>query len=412
MRFLYQAKSFKGEVKTGSMEARDKRELAQLLRDQGFVLISASSAGSTESKDDAGASRFDLGEIFGRFFGVKLVEKMMFARHLSVMIGAGLSLNRSLVALAGQASSKKFNRTLTLVEEDVRKGESFADALAKHPREFNELFVSMIRVGEESGTLEDVLKVLARQMKKDHDLISRVRGAMVYPVIIITVMVGIGILMMILVIPRLAEVFSDLDVELPVTTRAVIFIGTFLSENVLLVLLAIPILIFLGKIIISSSAGKNFFDWLFLRFPLISGITEKVNSARFARTLSSLTRSGVPIVRSLEILSGTLTNHYYKESIIASIEKVKKGEELNKSIAGYPKLYPPIVVQMVAVGEETGALAEVMQRLASFYETEVSNITRNLSSVIEPILMVVIGIMVGFFAVSMIQPMYSMLGSI
>lgn len=399
-------------MKTGSMEAKDKRELAQLLRDQGFVLMSVSSAGIAKSQDDVGTSLFDLSDILGRFFGVKLVEKMMFARHLSVMIGAGLSLNRSLIALADQASSKKFNRVLTLIEEDVRKGESFADALAKHPHEFNDLFVSMIRVGEESGTLEDVLKVLARQMKKDHELISRVRGAMIYPAIIVTVMIGIGILMMILVVPRLAEVFGDLGVELPPTTRAVISLGTFFANNILLVLVSFPILIFLGKVSTSSRMGKNAIDWLVLRFPLIAGITKKVNSARFARTLSSLTRSGVPIVRSLEILSGTLTNHYYKESIIASIEKVKKGEELNKSIAGYPKLYPPIVVQMVAVGEETGALAEVMQRLASFYETEVSNITRNLSSVIEPILMVVIGIMVGFFAVSMIQPMYSMMGSI
>ncbi len=260
--------------------------------------------------------------------------------------------------------------------------------------------------------MEEVLKVLASQMRKDHELVSQVRGAMLYPVIIITVMIGIGILMMILVIPRLAEVFAELEVELPPTTKIIIFIGNSLATNTLLVLGAIPVLGVLAKTAFSSTQGKHVLDWLFLRFPLIAGITKKVNAARFARTLSSLTKSGVPIVRSLEILAGTLTNHYYKESIVSSIEKVKKGEALSKSLADYSRLYPPIVVQMVAVGEETGALAEIMQRLANFYEAEVSNITRNLSSVIEPILMVMIGAVVGFFAVSMIQPMYSMLGSI
>ncbi len=410
-KFLYQAKSFKGDVKTGSIEAKDKHQVAQLLREEGYVLISASLLGG-KAKKGAKASRFDLNDITGGFFGVGLVERMMFARHLSVMVGAGLSLDRALTVLAEQTPNKKFKHIISRVEEDVRKGNTFADALARHPKEFNELFVSMIRVGEESGTMEDVLKVLARQMKKDHDLVSRVRGAMIYPAVIITVMIGIGILMMILVVPRLAETFEDLGVELPITTRIIIGLGTFLAGNVIMVFIAIPVFLFTLKKLVSSKQGKLFIDWGVLRFPLISGIVKKVNAARFARTLSSLTRSGVPIVRSLEILADTLTNHYYKDSIVDSIQKVKKGEALNKSIAAYPKLYPPLVVQMVAVGEETGALSEIMQRLASFYEGEVENITRNMSSIIEPILMVIIGGAVGFFAVSMIQPMYSVLESI
>lgn len=411
MKFFYKAKSFKGEEKTGTLEAKDQHEVARLLHDQGYVLISAVAREGGGSKDE-GATRFTFGALIGKFFGVRLVEKMMFARHLSVMIGSGLSLDRAIEVLSRQASSRKLRAILVELGSDVRKGVSFGDALAKHPTEFNELFVSMVRVGEESGTLEEVLKVLSRQMQKDNELLSRVRGAMIYPAIILTVMVGIGILMMILVVPKLAEVFADLEIELPFTTRTIIFLGNFLAHNTVAVLISIPVLVFFIRMALASAQGKKFLDTVAINSPLISGITKKVNTARFARTLSSLIRSGVPIVRTLEILSGTLTNHYYKDSIISAIERVKKGDSLFAALGDYPRLYPPIVIQMIAVGEETGALAEIMQRLAHFYEAEVANITRNLSSVIEPILMVVIGAAVGFFAVSMIQPMYSMLGSL
>ena len=411
MKFSYQAKSFKGEVKTGTLEAKDQHEVARFLRDQGFVLISAVAGERGETKGEA-IGRFTLGGIIGKFFGVRLVEKMMFARHLSVMVGSGLSLDRAIEVLSRQASSRKFRKILIELGEDVRRGVSFGDALTKHPTEFNELFVSMVRVGEESGTLEKVLKVLSGQMQKDHELLSRVRGAMIYPAIIFTVMLGIGILMMILVVPKLAEVFADLDIELPPTTRTIIFLGNFLAHNTVLVLISIPVLIFFIRVALSSTQGKKVLDIIAIKSPLISGITKKVNTARFARTLGSLVRSGVPIVRTLEILSGTLTNHYYKDSILSAIERVKKGDSLSVSLGDYPRLYPPIVIQMLAVGEETGALAEIMQRLARFYEAEVTDTTRNLSSIIEPILMVAIGAAVGFFAVSMIQPMYSMLGSL
>jgi len=395
-------------MKTGSLEAKDKREVSKKLHEEGFVLISATEATSKKGQKKSKEFSFDL-PFFG---GVKLTEKMMFARHLAVMIGAGLSLDRALSVLSDQTQNKEFKKVISQVEDSIRRGEAFADSLEKHPKVFNELFVNMVRVGEESGTLENVLKVLARQMKKDHEIISSVRGAMIYPAIIISVMFGIGILMMILVVPRLSEVFSDLEVELPFTTRVIIAIGEFAAANSILVLIAIVAFVVGLRFFVASRNGKRVLDWVTLNAPIISNITKQVNAARFSRTLSSLTKSGVPILRSLEILSGTLTNHYYKESIAQATQDIKKGEPLHSTLEKYKELYPPIVVQMVAVGEETGALAEIMQRLAVFYETEVTNITRNLSSIIEPVLMVVIGAAVGFFAISMIQPMYSMMGSI
>lgn len=405
--YFYKAKTVGGETKNGIQEAKDKHELAKALHQQGIVLISATLQASTKK---AGGARSFMS--FGRFFGVPLVEKMMFTRHLSVMVDAGLSLNRALAVLAEQSANQKFKGIITRIGEEVSKGSTFADSLANSPKEFNELYVNMVRVGEESGKLVDVLQVLARQMQKEHDLKSRVRGAMLYPAIVVSAMSGIGTLMMILVIPRLAEVFEELEAELPPTTQAVIFLGTFLANNVLLVIISVPVGIFLVKKFLDTKTGKYLMDWLLLRFPIFSGITRKVNVARFSRTLSSLIESGVPIVRALEITAGTLTNHYYRDSVLASSKQVKKGTDLHSGIGAYPSLYPPIVVQMIAVGEETGSLSDIMRRLAVFYEGEVNTITKSLATVIEPILMLVIGGAVGFFAVSMIQPMYSMMNNI
>ncbi len=408
--YIYKAKSYSGETKTGRMEARDAHDLARMLREEGFVLI------STEASKEAGAKtpRFagGLGALMGRFFGVPLVEKMMFSRHLSVMIGAGMSLTRSLAALQEETQNQLFKQTLAAIQESVEKGTSFADSLSVHPTIFNDLYVNMVRVGEESGKLEEVLKVLARQLQKDHELHSRIRGAMIYPAVILTAMLGIGTLMLIMVVPKLAEVFEELNVPLPITTKFVIAVGLFVATYKFFLPLAVILGFFLVSRILKTRFGKYAMDWLLLHAPLLKGITLKVNAARFSRTFSSLVESGVPIIRALSIVAGTLTNHYFQNSILGSVEAVKRGEQLASHLKTSSRLWPPIVVQMVAVGEETGSLGEVMRRLAIFYEAEVSNITRNLSSIIEPVLMLLIGGAVGFFAVSMIQPMYSMMNNI
>jgi type IV pilus assembly protein PilC len=409
-RYFYTAKSLKGESKSGVLEAKDIHQLAQKLHEQGFILIKAETEEEKTKKEPR--SFFGKGGTLPFFGKVSLKEKMFFTRNLQVMISAGLPLPRALETLASQAKSKKFKKTLSDIKEEIVKGKSFSEALALFPDVFSELFQSMVKVGEESGTLEDVLKILAQQMEKENELKSKIIGAMIYPAVIICAMIGVGILMLVMVIPKLAKTFEDLQVELPATTKLVIALGNFLVTKWYLVILIFVFLIFFFSQFLKTKRGKEILDIFLLKVPIISPIIRESNSASFTRTLSSLSASGVPLVRSLEIVSGTLGNVYFKGAIIEAVEKVRKGEKLSEALKSHQDIYPPIVVQMIAVGEETGETSNVLAKLANFFEEEVGRATENLASVIEPVIMLIIGAAVGFFAISMIQPMYSMLQAI
>ncbi len=405
MLYHFLAKSLKGEEKSGVIEVKNLRELARTLKEQGFILIKA----ETET-DESKKRKFKFSLPF--LGGVSLTEKMMFTRNLQVMMASGLPLPRALETLAAQTKSKIFKKALFEIKEEVTKGKSLSETLTKYPNIFSELFQNMIKVGEESGTSEEVLKVLTRQMEREHELRSKVKGAIMYPTVIILAMIGIGILMLIMVVPKLAETFKELEIELPATTKLVIGLGTFFAEKWFLAILIIIGFLFFCWMIIRIQVGKKIIDYLFLRIPIISSLLKKTNSAYTIRTLSSLIAAGVPIVRSLEIVSGTLGNIYYKTAVLDAAEKVKKGGKLSEALAPYQDIYPPIVFQMIQVGEETGETSSVLAKLADFFEEEVANATQNLASIIEPILMLIVGGAVGFFAISMVQPMYSMLGAL
>lgn len=404
-KYSFFAKSPKGEEKSDILEAKDERQLAAILKSQGFVLIKAKLEKKLSQRE-----KFNLPLPF--FGGVSLVEKMTFTRNLQVMISAGLPLPKALEILSVQAQSKKFKKALLEIKENVIKGENFSETLAKYENIFSELYQNMIKVGEESGTLDNVLKILSRQMEKEHELKSKITGALMYPTVIILAMIGIGILMLITVVPKLSETFRELGVELPLTTRIVLFLGNFLAEKWYFCILIIIFIFFFFWTAMKKEKTKKIIDILTLKMPIVSVLIKKTNSAFFARTLSSLTASGVPIVRSLEIVSGTMGNIYFKRTITEAMEKVRKGEKLSEALKIYQNIYPPIVSQMIKVGEETGETTSILAKLADFFEEEVGNATKNLSSIIEPVLMLIIGAAIGFFAVSMIQPMYSMLGAI
>ena len=347
-------------------------------------------------------------DILNRFKRISLVEKLLFTRNLGVMIGAGLPLGRALEILAVQTDSVKFRGILENVNKNVQAGKYFADALAEYPNTFNELFINMVRVGETAGNLEEVLKILGRQMKREHFLISRIKSALMYPTIIIIAMILVGSIMMVTIVPKLAETFKDLNVELPATTRAVIFFSeTLASYWYLYIIIIAAFVYFIYFFTKKTTAGKHLMDYIALHIPYFKNIVKKFNGARFARTFSSLVESGVPIVTSLEITSRTLGNHYYAQSLMNAAREVEKGKPLNEPLSLDPNLYAHLAIEMVAVGEETGTLSKILHRLALFYEEEVDNITKGLSAIIEPILVIIIGVFVGFFAVSMIQPMYS-----
>lgn len=404
--FLYTAKNQKGETKAGKLQATNEHELAAALRQEGLILVSA------EADDDEKKFGLDIKKIIIRLGHISLVEKMMFTRHLAVMIKAGLSLNQALKTLIEQTKNPRFKRAIVKIEENIRQGKTFSESLALYSRIFNDLYINMVKVGETSGNLDEVLNNLAEQMRKDHDLISRIRGAMIYPAVIIITMIGIGILMMIMVVPKLTEVFEELNVGLPLSTRVIIAISNFLQNHLIWGLVILTAFIFLARLSLRNKSVKRALHRVYLHTPILGPLLKKINSARFARTIGSLTESGVAIVKSLEITAGTLGNIHFKESLIACGQEVQKGKDLSRSLSNYKNLYTPMVIQMVGVGEQTGNLSSILKTLAEFYEEEIDKTTKNLSSIIEPIIMIVVGAAIGFFAISMIQPMYSMMGGL
>jgi type IV pilus assembly protein PilC len=270
----------------------------------------------------------------------------------------------------------------------------------------------MVRVGEAGGNLEEILVILANQLEKEHDLLRKVRGALVYPAVILVVMLGIGVVMMIYVVPQITKIFNDVNVELPILTRLVIGISNALVNYWPLIILALIALAVILKIFSVTPSGKKIGGFTIINLPIIGGIVIKLNCARFCRIYSSLLKSGISVTKSLEILSRTLNNFYYRRALLKAAEGVQKGINLSKIIYENQKIFPVLVPQMIEVGEETGKTEEVLAKLADFYEEEVSQITKNLSSIIEPILMLIIGGAVGVFAVSIIQPMYSVMENI
>ncbi len=404
--FYYTAKSSDNKTKAGTMEVKDKHALAQALRKKGYILISIRNLEEKKKKKKV----FSIS--FGLFKRVSLINKLMFTRHLAVMIGAGFSLHQGLEVLAKQTENQNFKKILNKLVESLKKGQTLADSLANYPRVFNEFFVSMIRVGEKGGSLEEVLKILARHIKREHDLQSKIKGAMFYPTVILIAMIGIAILMMLVVVPKLTAIFTEMNVELPMATKVLIGISSFLSNYFYIGVIVFLVGIFILIKFFRTKQGKRVVSLVFLKAPLLGKITKKINCARFARSFSSLMKSGVPVVESLKITSRTLGNVFYRDSLIQASDEVKKGKKIQESLEEHKNIYPVLVSQMIGVGEQTGELADIIDRLADFYEEEVKNITENLTSVIEPILMIILGGAVAFFAISMIQPMYSMMGTL
>lgn len=404
-KYFFTAKSLKGEPKTGSRETKDERELARVLHQEGYILISAIPAEETQTP------KFSVG-VLPFLSRVSLKDKMIFTRNLRVMISAGVSLPRALKTLAEQTKSRKLKKALLKIAELVIKGKNFSDSLAQHSDVFPELFWNMVKVGEESGTLEESLAILTRQMERESDLKSKIKGALIYPAVIILAMIGIGMMMLIVVVPKLAQTFEELNIELPLTTRIVIGLGAFLTEKWYFAILLLFLLIFFLRTLFKTGGGKRIWDILVLKIPIISPLVKKTNAAYTVRTLGSLIAAGVSMVRSLEIVSGTLGNFYFRRIMAEAVEKVKKGEKLSQILKPHQNLYPLTVIQMLEVGEETGQTSEILQKLADFFEDEVTVATKNLAAVIEPVLMLIIGGTVGFFAISMVQPLYSMLSGI
>lgn len=407
--FTYSATDKVGATVKGEREAENEKALTQVLKQEGLFLLEA-------KEKKTGLARFNasinVGELLSRLRPVNIVEKMFFARNLAVMIGAGLPLTRGLNALAEESTNPKFRKIISDINSGVVKGKSFAESLRTHEKVFGVLFINMVEVGETTGKLTLVLKLLANQMKKDYNLRKRVKGAMFYPAIIISALIIIGVLMMLYVVPTLTATIKELGVELPFTTKIVIAISDALVSYLVWFLVSFLLVAFLFWRALKTVRGKTIFDRLILKAPVFGALIKKFNVARFCRTLAYLITSGVPVVKSLEITSSVLGNTLYSAAIKEAAGEIQKGKQLNQILSAHRVIFQPLVTQMIQVGEETGKISDMLLRLALFFEEDVTATTKNLSTIIEPILMIFIGAAVGFFAISMLQPIYGSLGNI
>jgi len=406
--YEYTATKKDGTKVEGQRETSDEKTLSALLKQEELLLLRAHIAGGKGS----GRAMARINDFLIRFTPVKIVDKMIFARNLSVMMAAGLPISRSLAALEEQTSNPRLKKVIGDVHLAITRGRSMAEALDNHKNIFGELFISMVAVGETTGKLPFILKLLARQMKKDYDIRRRVRGAMFYPAVVVIALFIIGFLMLIYVVPSLTAVLEDLGAELPLSTRIVIFMGNAAERYAPVIAAGIIGFAILFWRALKTGKGKEISSVVMLRLPIFGKLSRKFNVARFCRTMTYLVTAGVPIVRALCISAGVLGNTRYRAAVIEAGTYIEKGRTIHETLDMYPELFDPLVRQMISVGEETGNISDMFMRLAAFFEEEISATTKNLSTIIEPILMLVVGAAVGFFAISMLQPIYGSLGNL
>ena len=404
MLFTYKAKLKNGEIFEGTMEATDRFSLSHELKSRGNTPISI-----TEKRSNF----FDFSSILGRIFSrVKADEQIIFTKNLSGMLRAGLSLFRALSVLKKQTKNATLNKILTSLSNEINAGGTLSSGLEKFPDVFSKLFVSMTRAGEESGNLSNALSEIGINLEKSHSLTKKIRGALIYPGVILSAMVLIGVLMFAFVVPTLANTFKELGVQLPVSTRFIITLGNFFSQYLIL-----SFALIIGSVagiisLVRASFMEKYVDFIIIRLPIVGNLSKELNTARTTGTMSSLLLSGVSITRAIEITEDVVQNVYYKKILKEAKDEVEKGAPFSKVFEENPNLFPVMMSEMIQVGEETGKLSDMLLQVASFYEGEIENKTKNLSIVIEPILMVVIGAAVGFFAISMISPLYSIMDNI
>jgi len=342
------------------------------------------------------------------FLYVSLANKILFARHLSIMIKTGMRLVDSLKLLQKQTRSRSLSYILEQIIQDTENGQFLSVSLKKFQHIFGELFINVIRIGEISGTLSDNLEHLSIELRKSQTLRQKIRAALIYPSVVLLVTVVIVGVLIFFVLPRIIPVFSNLRISLPLSTKILIAISQFLINNWLYFILGLIAAVIIFIVLLRIKIIRFLWHKIILYLPLIGSISRKAAISNMSRTLSLMLNSGMKIVEALIITSNTLTNLVYKKALIDAAEIVKKGESFNSFLKTREDLFPIIVSQMIEVGESTGTLCDNLVYLANFYEEEVDEATKNLSSTLEPFLLVIMGVIVGFIAISIITPIYKM----
>lgn len=407
MKFTYVGTTKDGKNIKETVVASDRFAVYDIAREKGVAVTAVKEAGKLNLRD-----LIKMEKINAILTRVGQDQLVLMTRNLGSMLTAGLPLSRALSVLERQSKNPRLKLVIRDVGERVQKGDQFNDALNAHPKIFNNLYVAMVRAGEESGGMSEALQLLSVQMERASNLRKKIKGAMIYPSIVMIIMAGIGVLMMIYVMPSITGTFKSLAVDLPATTIALIAVSDFMVAHTLLTIGGMFGIVFGFLYFLKTYPGKVVWHWFILHLPVIGVMVKEVNSARTARTLSSLLTSGVGVIQSIEITRDVVQNIYYKPVLDKARIAVEKGSPLSEVFVAHSKLYPTFVGEMLLVGEETGNVGKMMKELAEFYETEVERKTKDLSTIIEPMLMVVIGGAVGFFALAMIAPIYSISDSL
>jgi len=395
--YEYIVKDPSGKTITGTVEAPNPASAGDILREKKYVVVSLA--------EKKGASPIET--LLAQFRGVTIGEKTVFARQLSTMVSSGLPITNSLEILKVQAESEKMKYVLGEMLGDVQGGTSLSKSMVKHPEVFDKVTVALVEAGEASGKLDILLTQLAENMEKERDFQSKTRGALIYPAVIAVAMVAVFVLMMIFVVPRLTDLYADIGAELPLPTQILIGISNLLVKGwwaLLLILIAGGYGLFRW---LQTEKGKYRIAQFTFKFPIFGKLNKESEHARFARTLGLLVGAGIPITQGLEITAAAMNNILYRDSILAAEKQVERGVPLSVPIRQDPN-FEPLLAQMIAVGEETGKMDEVLDKVAGFFEAQAGQMVKNLSTAIEPVILVVLGVMVGLLVLSIISPIYQL----
>lgn len=396
--FEFKAVTSDGKSRTGHVTANTKAEAISKLHEQHLKPLLVKPPKKTLNFALPGSKR------------VKAKDLVIFTRQLSTMVSAGVPLTRSLATLEDQADSKYLKKVINNVAKDVEGGMAIGDAMEKYPNIFDEVYVNMIKAGEAGGILDKILKRQAEQVEKNDRIRKKVKSAMTYPMVIGFITVGAFFFIMIFIIPKIAGILKDLggeEAKLPPLTVGMLAISSFMTQYWWIILIVAVIVIFFLKRYLKTPNGKYKFHWLLLHTPIVKNIIQKVAIARFSRTFSSMLASGVSVLESIQVTGGAIGNKVIEKDLLAAANEVRNGHQLSEPISKSP-YFPKIVSQMLAVGEETGETDTILVKIADFYEEEVDNVIDSLSSIIEPVMIVVLGAMVGLVAASVMGPIASL----
>ena len=396
--FEWKGRGRNGQDQTGMLVADSKDAVIAMMRRQQVVVTAVKEKGK---------------EIAVPKFGGKVAPQLIaiFTRQFSVMIDAGLPLVQCLEILASQQESKNFKRALIQIRQDVESGSSLADAMRKHPKVFNDLYTNMVAAGEAGGILDTILQRLATYIEKAVKLNGQVKSAMIYPVAVISIACIVVAVILWKVIPVFAALFKGLGAELPMPTRVVIALSNFIADFWWLMILVSGTTVYATRKYHSTYKGRRVLDGLLLKVPVLGMLLRKIAVARFCRTLATLTSSGVPILDGLQITAKTAGNAVVEDSIMATRKSVEEGKTISEPL-GDTEVFPSMVVQMIAVGEQTGALDTMLSKIADFYEEEVDTAVAGLMKLLEPILIAFLGVAIGGIVIAMYMPMFTLIGQV